>query len=32
MTLTFLPLKRRKIEADFSDGDLTSDAGLLILR
>lgn len=32
MTLTFSPLKRRKIEADFSGGDLTSDAGLLLLR
>lgn len=32
MTLHFSPLKRRKIEADFSGGDLTSDAGLLLLR
>jgi len=32
MTLTFPTLKRRKIEADFSGGDLTSDTGLLLLR
>jgi hypothetical protein len=32
MNLSFSSLKRRKIEADFSGGDLTSDAGLLLLR
>lgn len=30
--LTFSPLVRRKIEADFSGGHITSDAGLLLLR
>ena len=30
--LTFSPLTRRKIEADFSGGHITSDAGLLLLR
>ena len=32
MNITFSPLKRRIIEANFSGGDLTSDAGLLLLR
>ncbi len=32
MILPFSPLKRRKVEADFCGGDLTSDAGLLLLR
>ena len=31
-TLTFSPLARRQIEADFSGGHITSDAGLLLLR
>lgn len=30
--LTFSPLQRRRIEADFSGGHITSDAGLLLLR
>lgn len=30
--LTFSPLSRRQIEADFSGGHITSDAGLLLLR
>ncbi|UDL05817.1 IS1380 family transposase [Marinobacter sp. CA1] len=30
--LTFSPLARRQIEADFSGGHITSDAGLLLLR
>ena len=30
--LTFSPLVRRQIEADFSGGHITSDAGLLLLR
>lgn len=30
--LTFSPLSRRRIEADFSGGHITSDAGLLLLR
>lgn len=30
--LTFSPLQRRQIEADFSGGHITSDAGLLLLR
>ena len=30
--LIFTPLSRRKIEADFSGGHITSDAGLLLLR
>lgn len=30
--LTFSPLFRRQIEADFSGGHITSDAGLLLLR
>ena len=30
--LTFTPLARRQIEADFSGGHITSDAGLLLLR
>lgn len=30
--VTFSPLSRRQIEADFSGGDITSDAGLLLLR
>jgi hypothetical protein len=30
--LTFSPLYRRQIEADFSGGHITSDAGLLLLR
>ncbi|MEH6561977.1 MAG: IS1380 family transposase, partial [Marinobacter sp.] len=30
--LTFTPLSRRQIEADFSGGHITSDAGLLLLR
>ena len=29
---TFLPLKKRKIEVDFSGGSITSDAGILLLR
>lgn len=32
MSLSFSPLKRRKIEVSFTGGDLTSDAGLLLLR
>jgi hypothetical protein len=32
MTLSLSPLKRRKVEADFTGGDLTSDAGLLLFR
>jgi hypothetical protein len=28
--LTFSPLSRRQIEADFSGGHITSDAGLLL--
>jgi hypothetical protein len=30
--LKFSPLKRRKIEAEFSGGDITTDAGALLLR
>ena len=30
--LEFPPLKRRKIEAEFSGGDVTSDGGVLLLR
>ena len=30
--LTFSPLSRRQIEADFSGGHITSDAGVLLLR
>jgi len=30
--LTFSPLSRRQIEADFSGDHITSDAGLLLLR
>ena len=30
--LTFTPLFRHQIEADFSGGHITSDAGLLLLR
>jgi len=30
--IEFLPLKRKKIEAEFSGGDITSDAGALLLR
>ncbi len=30
--LSFHPLNRRKVEADFSGGHITSDAGLLLLR
>jgi len=30
--LTFSPLSRRQIEADFSGGHIPSDAGLLLLR
>jgi hypothetical protein len=30
--LTFAPLSRRQIEAGFSGGHITSDAGLLLLR
>ena len=30
--LTFSPLSRRQIEADFSGGHITSDAGLFLLR
>jgi len=30
--LSFSPLSRRQIEADFSGGHITSDAGLLLLR
>ena len=29
---SFPPLKRRKIEAEFSGGDITSDGGVLLLR
>lgn len=32
MDLHFAPLKRRQIEVSFTGGDLTSDAGLLLLR
>lgn len=32
MTLSFSPLKRHQVEVDFTGGDLTSDAGLLLLR
>jgi hypothetical protein len=32
LKLTFSPLSRRQIEADFSGGHITSDAGLLLLR
>ena len=28
----FPPLKRRKIQAEFSGGDITSDGGVLLLR
>ena len=31
-TLQFPPLKRRKIQAEFSGGDITSDAGVMLLR
>ena len=31
-TFTFTPLKKRQIQADFSGGHITSDAGLLLLR
>lgn len=31
-TLQFPPLKRRKIQAEFSGGDITSDGGVLLLR
>ena len=30
--LIFPPVKRRRVEADFSGGDITSDGGLLLLR
>ncbi len=30
--LSFSPIKRRQVEADFSGGDITSDAGALLLR
>ena len=30
--LQFSPLKRKKVEAEFSGGDITSDAGALLLR
>jgi len=30
--IEFLPLKRRKVEAEFSGGEITSDAGVLLLR
>lgn len=30
--LEFPPLKRRKIQAEFSGGAITSDAGVLLLR
>ncbi|WP_037339735.1 transposase, partial [Saccharospirillum impatiens] len=32
MTLSLSPLKRRKVEVDFTGGDLTSDAGLVLFR
>jgi len=32
MTLSLSPLKRSKVEADFTGCDLTSDAGLLLFR
>jgi hypothetical protein len=28
----FSPLKRRKVEAEFSGGEITSDAGVVLLR
>lgn len=31
-SFSFPPLKRRKIEAEFSGGDITSDGGVLLLR
>ena len=31
-TFAFPAVKRRKVEVDFSGGDITSDAGLLLLR
>ncbi|MBK8973441.1 MAG: transposase [Hahellaceae bacterium] len=31
-SFTFSPLKKRQIQADFSGGHITSDAGLLLLR
>ena len=30
--LAFPPVKRRRVEADFAGGDITSDGGLLLLR
>ena len=30
--LEFPPLKRRKIQAEFTGGDITSDGGVLLLR
>jgi len=32
LKLTFSPLSRHQIEADFSKGHITSDAGLVLLR
>ena len=30
--IEFSPLKRRKIQAEYSSGDITSDGGALLLR
>jgi len=30
--MSLLPLKRRKVEVDFNGGDITSDAGCVLLR
>ncbi len=32
LSLEFPPLKRHKVEAEFSGGDITSDGGVLLLR
>jgi len=32
LPLEFPPLKRHKVEAEFSGGDVTSDGGVLLLR
>ena len=31
-TISFLPLKGKKIEAEFVDKDITSDAGIMLAR